>query len=153
MRIVCVYLAALAAFCFAQSATAQERVVKVVTVYTYADGRRVVVEESSEPPRAAVVKVPCEVRPPAKAAPVSPCELCKQRGGCDCTNCACDRMQAIRASGPPAPPVIPPAVPTTVYYLPTYYVPAAQPVQIPRLGAGVGFQLGNFSAEACIGNR
>jgi hypothetical protein len=162
-----VILAVLAAFCFAESARAQPPPLlpvvqsvttyypdgRIVTVHTLADGQRVGVEDNlARPaPAAAPPHVPCEVRPAVKAAPASPCEMCKQLGGCNCTNCACNQVHGVRATGPAAPPVIPPPayyVPPT--YAPTYYVPQAQPMPAtPWFSAGV--RLGPVQASTCVG--
>lgn len=79
-------------------------VVKAETIYTLPDGRKVVVQETSERAAAAV---PCEVRANVPTAPVAaPCQKCLSKaGGCDCVGgCPCEaRAAAERDSVQPRP--------------------------------------------------
>ena len=107
------------------------RVIHVRTIYTFADGRQVVIEESGD-----------------KATPKAASPLCRKCGEkCSCgAGCTCDAASydgrcaaapKIQAVAPPAPAIIPP-----VYYYPapTYYAPPVYRQNMPavRFGAQVG---------------
>ncbi len=134
MRTLTVLLAAVALFCFAESALAQDYagpirgpvvvpqgVAVKVTEYVMIDGRRVAVAEWTE------------IRVPAQAA--SHCPQCGT--ACTCNPCKCGATywdatcaaapKTIKAASPPPPIILPPAAP--VYVPQPYYPPGyAQPM-------------------------
>lgn len=127
------------------------RVVHVRTVYTFADGRQVVVEESGDAPKAAKAKaaaVCAKCGPACQCGPSCSCDAASYDG-------RCAAAPKIVASAPVAPPVIPYQGPTyyapPVYSPPMYYAPRYyQPMPV---GAGFRFRGpmgGSFGAEVCL---
>lgn len=153
--------------------TGPGKVVKVVTTVTFADGRRVVVEESP-----AAYAAARDSASPAKSPAAGGCPVCGK--GCSCgpaCDCNAETWRADCAAHPAnqrrtvpcevqaAPPPVAAAPPVYVSPpVPVYYGPPAgayyggvryEPMPASR-GAAAGFQFqgpfgGGFGAQACVG--